>query len=190
MLQHGTRFERMKGGMNHYDDSDPLDFKMTKEEYISFAEHLAPPDLLLVTIRIHGLLYVWAMLLLVGRILTLPHLEATSVILPLTQMGICIVLFFGTQSERISASHEARLIRNLCLWASCLAVAITLVLEQPIFLVRESEVLPLLNYVPLEFAGLAVWAEIERRSRLKWEAFVKSVQDSSDDDWLEEPRME
>lgn len=176
--------------MNHDDDSDPIDFKMTKEEYIRFTEHLAPPDFLLVTIRILGLLYVWTMLLLVGRILTLPHLEGTSVILPLTQMGICIVLFFSTHSDRISASQEARLIRNLCLWASCLAVAITLVLEQPIFLVRESEVLPLLNYVALEFAGLAGWAEIERRSRLEWEAFVKRVQDSSDDDWLEDPHME
>ena len=180
----------MKGGMNHGDDSDPIDCKMTKEGYIWFVAYSTIPNGHVLFMGYLGLCYAMTIMLLVGRILTWPHPEATSVIIPLTQMGICIVLLFTTNSEKTSPSQEARIIRNLCIAASCLATGTALAFEQPIVVLEKSLALALMKNVPLEFAGLAVWAEIQRRSRLEWEAFVKSVEDSCEDDWLADSEME
>lgn len=159
--------------MNHDDDSDSIEVgAVTREQIEDLAVLFIRADDLLVTARILGVLFVWAMLLSIGRILTWPHPEFASAIIPLTQVAICVGILFKTGNEKIKGSQVARLLRNLCIAASCLATGTALAFEQPVVVLGEFLVLVLVNNVPLEFVGLAVWAELECQFMLRVEAFL------------------
>lgn len=169
----------MKGGMNHDDDSVSIeDERLTKEQIEELALIFIRADGLLVAARILGGLFAWAILLSIGRTLTWPHPEIASIIIPLTQMALCVGILFKIGHAKLQGNQVVRFHRNLCIAASCLATGTALAFEQPIVALEESFVLALMSNISLEFVGLAVWAELERQFMLRVEAFCDGDQDS------------